>query len=101
MTINKTKPAAAEVVPSFSPSSDERPVDATRARAIVSDPPMSAPTFNRGVRDGWLPRPVYVAPKMPRWWPSELRDAINRRRMLPREAKEERRQARLAARQAD
>jgi predicted DNA-binding transcriptional regulator AlpA len=96
VTINKTKPAAAEVVPSFPPSSDERPVDNPRARAIVSDPPMSPATFNRGVRDGWLPQPIYVGPKMPRWWPSELREAINKRRMMPREAKEVRRQARLA-----
>jgi predicted DNA-binding transcriptional regulator AlpA len=94
---NKTKnPAAAEAAPSFSPPFDERPVDARRAREIVSDPPMSSPTFSRGVRDGWLPQPVYVGPKMPRWWPSELRAAINARRMSPREAKEVRRLARLA-----
>lgn len=95
MKISKTQAAVAELIPSFSPASDERPVDATRARAIVSDPPMSSPTFNRGVRDGWLPQPVYVGPKMPRWWPSELRAAINNRRMSPQQAKEGRRQARL------
>jgi predicted DNA-binding transcriptional regulator AlpA len=98
VTTNKEKPVTAAAAPEAVPARlpDERPVDKSRARAILSDPPMPSATFNRGVNDGWLPQPIYVGPRMPRWWPSELLAAINARRMLPREAKEKRRQARLA-----
>lgn len=56
----------------------------------------SSSTFERCINDGSFPLPFYPSPRVRRWWPSELRAAVDSRRMLPREAKEARRQARLA-----
>jgi predicted DNA-binding transcriptional regulator AlpA len=74
----------------------ENPVDAKKAAQLCG---LSDATFQRGVKTGWLPLPVYPMPRSPRWFPSELRAAMLRRRKTPTEAKEERRQARLAAQQ--
>jgi predicted DNA-binding transcriptional regulator AlpA len=80
-------------VPAFVPVPDERPVDKSEARALCGNLPES--TFDRNVASGRLPAPIYPAPRSPRWYPSELRAAITGHRMLPAQAKEERRQARL------
>jgi predicted DNA-binding transcriptional regulator AlpA len=57
---------------------------------------VSIPTFDRCVAQGWLPAPVYPAPRAPRWRRSELLAALEKTRALPREAKERRRQKKLA-----
>ncbi len=61
----------------------------------------SSSTFERRVNDGTYPKPFYPSPRVRRWWPSELRAAVDSRRMLPAEAKEKRRQARLVARRCE
>jgi predicted DNA-binding transcriptional regulator AlpA len=57
---------------------------------------LSRPSFWRGVTVGPLPKPFYPTPKCPRWWPSELRAAMEKTRASPTEQKENRRQTRLA-----
>jgi predicted DNA-binding transcriptional regulator AlpA len=65
------------------------------ARRILGN--ISNSTFDRGVDSGWIPPPIYVTPRVKRWVPSELRAAAAAHRMTPRQAKELRRQARIAA----
>lgn len=56
---------------------------------------VSLPTFDREVAAGRYPKPFYPSPRLPRWWPSELRAAVEAMRALPVEQKETRRQRRL------
>jgi hypothetical protein len=79
-------------------TSHEYPVGAKDGAKLVGS---SVSGFKRAVATGLLPPPFYPTPKVARWWPSELRAAVNSRRMLPREAKEARRMARLSARQGE
>jgi predicted DNA-binding transcriptional regulator AlpA len=51
-----------------------------------------------GVGSGRLPRPVYPAPRSPRWCEAELLAALERTRALPREAMAARRAARVRRR---
>jgi predicted DNA-binding transcriptional regulator AlpA len=44
------------------------------------------PAFWRSVRERRFPAPVYVTSRSPRWFLSELLDAVHRQRMLPMEA---------------
>ena len=74
----------------------EYPVNAREGARLIG---ASFSSFKRAVEAGLLPEPFYPTPRVARWWPSELRAVADSRRMLPREAKEARRQARLAARQ--
>ena len=66
------------------------------AREAAAQAGLSVPAFWRGVGAGRLPKPVYPAPRAPRWFPSELRAALEVTRTLPAEAKAARRAARLA-----
>lgn len=69
------------------------PLTAKDAAAQVG---LSLPAFWRSVGTGRLPKPVYAAPRAPRWFSSELRAALEATRALPAEAKAARRVARLA-----
>ncbi len=71
----------------------DRPLTAREAAAQAG---LSVPAFWRGVGAGRLPKPIYPAPRAPRWFPSELRAALEATRALPAEAKAARRAARLA-----
>ena len=66
------------------------------ARGAAAEACLSLPAFWRGVADGRLPAPVYPAPRAPRWYRSELREAIRATRALPAEAKAARRAAKHA-----
>jgi hypothetical protein len=57
---------------------------------------LSIAAFWRNVCSRRLPLPVYPAPRAPRWWRSQLREAVNRTQSLPAEAKAERRKTKLA-----
>jgi predicted DNA-binding transcriptional regulator AlpA len=57
-------------------------------------------TVHKQVNEGRLPAPVYVAPRAPRWFRSELIAALEATRALPREARAARRAARLAPHEA-
>lgn len=54
-------------------------------------------TVYKQVNEGRLPAPVYVAPRAPRWFRSELIAALEATRALPREARAARRAARIAS----
>ncbi len=53
--------------------------------------------FWRAVGAGRLPAPVYPAARAPRWYPSEIRAALEATRALPAVAKAARRQAKISA----
>ena len=72
---------------------DDPPLTAREAAAQVG---LSLPAFWCGVGAGRLPKPTYPAPRAPRWFPSELRAALEVTRALPSEAKAARRAASLA-----
>ena len=74
---------------------NELAVDGAGARKLLGNP--SKATFERMIADGRVPPPFYPSPRIRRWWPSELRAAMAQLRMLPSEAKAERRARRLAA----
>jgi predicted DNA-binding transcriptional regulator AlpA len=57
---------------------------------------LSAAAFWRGVANGRFPRPFYPAPRAPRWRVSELREALEASRCLPREQMTRRRAAKVA-----
>jgi predicted DNA-binding transcriptional regulator AlpA len=57
------------------------------ARQGAIEVAVSLPAFWKAVSDGRLPAPLYVLPRAPRWRRSELRAAVESRRMLPAEAK--------------
>lgn len=61
---------------------------------------LSLAAFWRSVADGRLPAPCYPAPRTPRWFRSELRDALEKTRALPAAQKMARRAAKTI-RQAD
>ena len=58
---------------------------------------LSIPGFWKQVRSGRLPKPLYPAPRCPRWVLGELRAALLATRCLPRDAMAARRQARLTS----
>ncbi len=66
------------------------------AKESAEEARLSLPAFWRGVADGRLPAPVYPAPRAPRWYRSELREAIRATRARPAEAKAARRAAKHA-----
>lgn len=70
------------------------------ARESALEVRLSLAAFWRAVRDGRLPAPVYPLPRAPRWFRSELREAMNATRARPTEQMAARRAARLAARAA-
>jgi predicted DNA-binding transcriptional regulator AlpA len=57
---------------------------------------ISLGAYWRAVAAGRLPAPVYPAARAPRWFASELREALDALRQKPNEAKAERRAAQLA-----
>ncbi len=72
---------------------------ALTARRAAAEVGLSLAAFWREVSkpEGWLPKPVYPAPRAPRWRRSELLAALEATRALPAHAKAARRAARLAA----
>lgn len=78
-------------------ASDDTLLDVKAAAAFTGG---SVATVWRGVASGRLPLPVYIAPKAPRWWRSELRAAINATRCTPAEARAARQAQRLAGERA-
>jgi predicted DNA-binding transcriptional regulator AlpA len=69
------------------------PLTAKEAAAAVG---LSLGAFWRAVASNRLPLPVYPLPRAPRWFASELREALDALRQKPTEAKAERRAAQLA-----
>ncbi|WP_354585010.1 helix-turn-helix transcriptional regulator [Roseomonas mucosa] len=57
---------------------------------------ISLPTVWRITAEGRIPRPVYLAPRMPRWRLSEVMAALETTRALPAEARAARRRRRAA-----
>lgn len=82
---------------SLSPVAVAAPVDpplvAPRAAAEVG---LSLAAFWRAVAAGRLPAPVYPLPRAPRWFASELREAMYTTRALPCDQKAARRAAKLS-----
>lgn len=72
----------------------EHPVDVRGVAALTG---ISVPAVWKAVSDGRLPRPVYPAPRAPRWYPSEVRAALDKTRAMPADAMAERRRTKLAA----
>ena len=58
---------------------------------------LSLPAFWKAVSAGRLPLPVYPAPRAPRWYRTELHQALAATRARPMDAKAARRNAKLAA----
>jgi predicted DNA-binding transcriptional regulator AlpA len=58
---------------------------------------ISLPGFWNGVARGWLPHPIYVLPRAPRWRRSELYASVEKNRLRPAEAKLGRRNNRCSA----
>jgi predicted DNA-binding transcriptional regulator AlpA len=67
------------------------------AKAAAAEVGLSVPGFWRSVVAGRLPKPLYPAPRAPRWRRSELHAALEETRAKPSEAKAARRAARIAA----
>jgi hypothetical protein len=72
---------------------DDQPLDAAASAKFIG---VEVVTFWRQVAAGLMPRPFYPAPRAPRWRKRELREACERQRRLPSEAKAARRAAKLA-----
>jgi hypothetical protein len=72
---------------------DEDELTTEEARKFLGN--ISKATFWRQVRAGYIPPPVYVTPRSPRWTRGKLRRHKARNQRLPREAQELRRRARL------
>jgi hypothetical protein len=81
-----------ELYPSQADDADELTAD--EARKVLGN--ISKATFWRQVGAGYLPAPTYVTPRAPRWTRGKLRRHKARNQRLPRDAKELRRQERLA-----
>jgi predicted DNA-binding transcriptional regulator AlpA len=89
------RPAPAGFDPTTLPGFDLfKLLDAKEAAAEVR---LSLPAFWRQVRQERLPKPLYPAPRCPRWVLSELRAALLATRCLPTDAMAARRQARLTS----
>jgi hypothetical protein len=72
---------------------DEDELTTEEARKFLGN--ISKATFWRQVRAGYIPPPVYVTPRSPRWTRGILRRHKARNQRLPRDAQEMRRRARL------
>jgi len=82
------------------PATDQRRDDDDEAVTINGVAQMldvSPVTVWRMVRDGTLPTPFYPRSRQPRWSRGDLREAREKMRMTPREAKAKAREAKLAA----
>jgi predicted DNA-binding transcriptional regulator AlpA len=77
---------------------DDQPLDSAASAKFIG---VGVVTFWRQVAAGLMPRPFYAAPRAPRWRKRELREACERQRRLPSEAKAGRRVARLAKEATD
>jgi predicted DNA-binding transcriptional regulator AlpA len=73
---------------------DDDALDPRQASEFLN---ISLSTLWRQTTAGVLPQPFYPTLKSPRWVKSELRQARERLRMMPHEAKGKRRAASLAA----
>ena len=78
------------------PDNDDDALTAKEAAAFFS---ISIATFWRRVNAGGdFPKPFYPAERAPRWVRRDLREARDRLRMTPAEARERRHKAKLARR---
>jgi predicted DNA-binding transcriptional regulator AlpA len=73
---------------------DDKLLDAEQSAEFCG---IALPTLWVQVRNKRLPSPVYPAPRAPRWWQSELREAVMRTRAVPAEQAAARAAARRAA----
>jgi len=80
----------------LSPSQADDADELTVSEALKELGNISRATFWRQVGAGYLPAPTYVTPRAPRWNRGKLRRHKARNQRLPRDAKELRRQERLA-----
>ena len=83
----------------FDPSSltECDPFKLLEAKEAAVEVRLSLPAFWKQVRQGRLPKPLYPAPRCPRWVLGELRAALLATRCLPSEAMASRRKAKQAA----
>src|SRR5438045_2702176 len=70
----------------------DQPLTAKRSAIEVG---LSLPAFWKAVAAGRLPQPVYPLPRAPRWFRSELREAMLATRSIPREQMARRRAAKI------
>jgi predicted DNA-binding transcriptional regulator AlpA len=70
----------------------DRLLDAEQAAEFCG---IALPTLWVQVRAHRLPRPIYPAPKAPRWWQNELREALERTRAMPADQMAARRRAKI------
>lgn len=70
----------------------KRLVEAKDAAEVAS---LSLAAFWRSVSAGRLPKPVYPAPRAPRWYVAEIHAALEATRAVPRDAMIARREAKL------
>ena len=75
----------------------ESPLNAKKSAALVA---VSVPAWWKGVAEGRFPTPIYPAPRAPRWYPSEIRAAVELTRALPRDQKNARRLAKASRQNA-
>lgn len=78
------------------PPLDSTPIDGPNgppltAKQAAARAGLSLPHFWKQVAAGAYPQPFYASPRNPRWFGGEIDTANERRRMLPREAQEQRR----------
>jgi predicted DNA-binding transcriptional regulator AlpA len=67
------------------------------AKAAAEAAGLSLAAFWRSVESGRLPAPVYPASRAPRWYLSEIYEALEATRQKPRDALTARRAAKLAS----
>lgn len=75
------------------------PADANRAMTVQDVAEymnVTIPTVYRAIAEGRIPQPFYPASRAPRWHRADLDAALAATRLLPRDAKVQRRNARLA-----
>ena len=72
----------------------DQPLDLNQTAAFFD---VSVVSIWRMVRDERIPRPFYPRPRAPRWLKGELREARERMRMTPTEAKAAHRASKLQA----
>jgi predicted DNA-binding transcriptional regulator AlpA len=70
----------------------ETPINAREAAVAAG---LALSTFLKQVAAERMPAPFYPAPRAPRWYPSEIKAALEATRARPVEAKEARRHTRL------
>ena len=76
-----------------SDTTEDRLLDADETRRFVN---LSHPGLYKAIKRGTIPCPVYVLPRKPGWWLSELKAALELTRATPTEQMATRKAARDA-----